>query len=101
MQYHKIVLAALCLIGANSSTSQSATTTQGQNTTAQGSGTPIIIGEAFRVNSKRLGEAREIRVYLPSSYAGTNQRYPVIYTLDGEGTGSITASCGSFSQTRA
>lgn len=57
---------------------------------------PITIGETFRIVSKKLNEQREIRVYLPDSYTSSKQRYPVIYTLDGEGTGSATANAVRF-----
>ena len=52
--------------------------------------------ESFRINSKRLGEEREIRVYLPSSYANSKQSYPVVYALDGESVGPVTASAAQF-----
>src|SRR5262249_7981082 len=45
---------------------------------------------------KKLNEQREIRVYLPNSYGSSKQRYPVIYTLDGEGTGATTANAVRF-----
>src|ERR1044072_6377818 len=60
------------------------------------SSAPITIGETWPIHSKRIGEDREIRVYLPHSYAYSKQRYPVIYTLDGEGTGPATASAVQF-----
>jgi hypothetical protein len=44
----------------------------------------------------RLGEARDIEVYLPPSYANSTQRFPVIYTLDGEGTGFAAANALRF-----
>jgi hypothetical protein len=54
------------------------------------------VGETFRIKSTRLKEEREIRVYLPSSYANSKQSYPVVYALDGEGTGPVTASAIQF-----
>jgi len=57
---------------------------------------PITIGETFRITSKKMNEQREIRVYLPNSYASSKQRYPVIYALDGEGTGAATANAVRF-----
>src|SRR5215475_12388526 len=57
---------------------------------------PITIGETLRIASKKLNETREIRVYPPDSYATSKRRYPVIYTLDGEGTGPIAANAVRF-----
>jgi uncharacterized protein len=56
----------------------------------------IIVGEILSISSKQLGEERQVRVYLPASYTQSKQRYPVIYTLDGEGTGPITANAVEF-----
>lgn len=58
--------------------------------------TPITIGETLSIQSKGLNEEREIRIFLPRNYANSNKRYPVIYTLDGEGTGSVTANTAEF-----
>lgn len=45
----------------------------------------IQIGESYPLNSAILKEQREIQIYLPESYTKyPNQRYPVIYLLDGE-----------------
>ena len=52
---------------------------------SQSGAKPITVGETLRINSKRMNEEREVRVYFPSSYANTKQNYPVIYALDGEG----------------
>src|SRR5262245_5820510 len=57
---------------------------------------PITIGETLRIASKKLNETREISVYFPWSYNHSKQRYPVIYTLDGEGTGPIAANAVGF-----
>lgn len=70
--------------------------THSQGFGSQVASTPITIGETWRINSKRLGEERELQVYLPASYANNKQRYPVIYALDGEGTGSVTANAVQF-----
>ena len=56
----------------------------------------ITIGEVLSIRSKKLDEDREVRVFLPRSYANSNKKYPVIYTLDGEGTGSMTAGAAEF-----
>jgi pimeloyl-ACP methyl ester carboxylesterase len=57
---------------------------------------PITIGETFRMKSQRPGEEREIRVFLPSSYTNSKRSYPVIYALDGEGIGPVTANAVQF-----
>lgn len=45
----------------------------------------IIIGTIEKLNSKILNEDRELRIYVPNSTAVTsNQKYPVLYLLDGE-----------------
>ena len=44
---------------------------------------PIVIGEQRVVTSKSLGDAREINVWLPHSYAGSTRTYPVLYLIDG------------------
>src|SRR6476469_7419120 len=45
---------------------------------------PLVIGETFTIDSKILGEARRINVYLPPGYAGSpNMRLPVLYMPDG------------------
>ena len=57
---------------------------------------PKTIGETLQINSKRLSEQRELHIYLPASYASSKHRYPVIYTLDGEVTGLVTANAVQF-----
>src|SRR4051812_39919257 len=45
---------------------------------------PLVIGETFTIDSKILGEARRINVYLPPGYAESpNMRLPVLYMPDG------------------
>lgn len=45
---------------------------------------PLVIGETFTINSKILGEARRLNVYLPPGYAAAPQaRFPVLYMPDG------------------
>jgi uncharacterized protein len=96
MKSHKLFLIAVFLIGIGELKSQTVTAGQAQVKEAQGVGAPITIGEAIRLKSQRLGEERQIHVYLPSSYGNSKQRYPVIYTLDGEGTGPVTANAVQF-----
>lgn len=42
----------------------------------------IVIGKTDSVQSKILGETRKIWVHVPD---GANQKYPVVYVLDGDG----------------
>lgn len=44
---------------------------------------PLVIGETFRLDSRILGEQRVVNVYLPPGYADSEERYPVLYMLDG------------------
>lgn len=44
---------------------------------------PITIGETQTIQSKALGEAREINIYLPPAYADKTKRFPVLYLIDG------------------
>jgi len=44
---------------------------------------PIVIGQSYAVPSAILGETRRLNVWLPPSYGQGEQRYPVIYLLDG------------------
>lgn len=51
---------------------------------AAGSLSTIGIGEQIFIPSAVLGEDRPILVSLPTDYAFSNARYPVLYVLDGE-----------------
>jgi predicted alpha/beta superfamily hydrolase len=44
----------------------------------------IIIGEKITIPSKVLNEDRQILIRLPQDYEYSNERYPVLYVLDGE-----------------
>ncbi|MDM1379199.1 alpha/beta hydrolase [Myroides marinus] len=47
----------------------------------------IEIGKSYTIKSRVLNEDRSIQIYLPTGYTDTkypNQKYPVIYLLDGE-----------------
>ncbi len=44
----------------------------------------ITIGERLTVHSKVLGEDRTVLVALPKGYGESEDRYPVLYVLDGE-----------------
>lgn len=43
----------------------------------------IVLGQTITLQSKALGEARTINIWLPPSYAKGEQRYPVLYVIDG------------------
>ena len=95
MKYHKLLLVMFLGIGVSPSLC-GALASQAPNKADQVTATPITIGETIRITSQRLGEERKIQVYLPWSYSSSKQRYPVIYTLDGEGTGPIAANAVRF-----
>ena len=44
---------------------------------------PLVIGETFTIQSATLSETRRINVYLPSGYATSTNRLPVLYMPDG------------------
>lgn len=44
---------------------------------------PIVIGEQFVIHSDVLNEDRAIHITVPPGYAFTDQKFPVIYVLDG------------------
>lgn len=46
---------------------------------------PIVLGTSYTLDSKVLGQPREINVRLPASYAAAkaDRTYPVLYVLDG------------------
>ncbi len=50
---------------------------------AQETGDPIVIGKAITIHSKVLNEDREIQIYVPDGYATSQNKYPVLYLLDG------------------
>jgi predicted alpha/beta superfamily hydrolase len=56
----------------------------------------IVNGDIVHLHSAVLGEDRTVDVYLPSSYATSQERYPVVYALDGGGTGPVAASASWF-----
>ena len=77
-------------------------TAAAQTTSASGSAkvpineSPKTFAETFRISSQALHEQRELHIYLPPYYDNSKQRYPVIYTLDGELTGLATANAVQF-----
>jgi predicted alpha/beta superfamily hydrolase len=46
-------------------------------------GTPIVIGQSYRLPSKAMAGTRVLNVWLPPGYAEGGRRYPVLYVLDG------------------
>ena len=50
---------------------------------AQDNTEDIVIGKTIHLDSKALGEERQIMVYLPPGYEQTSMKYPVLYLLDG------------------
>ncbi len=47
------------------------------------SANPIIIGETVTISSNALSEQRAINVYLPPEYSKNDDKYPVLYLIDG------------------
>ncbi len=43
-----------------------------------------VIGKKLTINSKVLGENRDIQIYFPESYVSSDKHYPVLYILDGQ-----------------
>ena len=56
----------------------------------------VYIGSTETIHSKILNEDRNIFVYLPEGYAQTQEKYPVIYVLDGNGNFVFSASVVNF-----
>lgn len=90
-----IVFMLLYLTGGFPGWAQSAQASRLQSK-PQPDSTALIVGESFRLKSKLLSEEREISVYLPSGYATSQQRYPVIFALDGESTAPMAANAVAF-----
>ncbi len=43
----------------------------------------IVLGKGIPLESEIYGEARTINVYLPTGYDGRDERFPVLYLIDG------------------
>ncbi len=56
----------------------------------------IELGKIITINSEVLNENREIFVYLPIDYERTENKYPVIYILDGRGNFAFSATTSNF-----
>ena len=61
--------------------------------TAQKKDDDVIIGEYDNLHSKVLNEERTLLISLPKGYEYTQERYPVIYVLDGD----VTSHAQTFS----
>lgn len=60
-----------------------------------GTVTPFTIGQSISFFSSGLQENRVLNIYPPNNYAtDTNQRYPVIYVLDGSAQEDFLHICG-------
>lgn len=67
-----------------------------QSATAQEKGKPIILGTGFTIHSTVLNEDREIWIYRPVGYNQGEQKYPVMYLLDGDGNFHHTTGIVEF-----
>lgn len=63
---------------------------------AQPKGEPVTIGESFELESTVLGETRPYLIGLPDGYENSEQSYPVIYLLDGDGHFHHTTGTAQF-----
>lgn len=63
---------------------------------AKGGGDGVYIGSTLSIHSKALNEDRNILIYLPNNYETTQEKYPVIYVLDGEGNFVFSSSVVNF-----
>ena len=52
--------------------------------------------QAFEIESKLVGETFTVRVQLPESYQFTENKYPVLYVLDGDASFGLAASVMSY-----
>ena len=90
MKSYKMLLIVLLLIGASTSSAQSAQTQQTPSLIAQADRTvPASRGssaQSFQIVSAILKETRRILVVLPASYSqsASDRRYPVTVVVDGE-----------------
>lgn len=55
-----------------------------QDSESAPTGEPIVIGQAYTIESDVLGETRRIRVSLPDGYEESDQQCGVVYLLDGD-----------------
>lgn len=55
----------------------------------------IVIGRYVKIHSHIFDEDRTVSVHLPGNYASSDNKYPVVYMLDGESATSLS-HCGSM-----
>ena len=55
-----------------------------ERSVAQEVGQPVVIGERLEIESQILNEARPLIISKPRSYETGEERYPVLYLLDGD-----------------
>ena len=44
---------------------------------------PVPVHDSFSINSKYVNETRNINVWTPQNYKATDDKFPVLYMLDG------------------
>ncbi len=63
---------------------------------AQEVGKPFVIGETVEIQSQILSEARPLIIATPPSYEASEERYPVLYLLDGSAHFQYTTGVVNF-----
>ena len=76
-----IFLSTLVLVSSLFSQDQTALSAEANSPAAVG--TPLTIGTTFRRKSEIMEDEREVNVWLPPSYAASDNEYPVLYVIDG------------------
>ena len=56
----------------------------------------IVLGNIISLESIVLNEERDFYVYLPAGYEQSDEKYPVMYVLDGETKFTISAAIANF-----
>jgi predicted alpha/beta superfamily hydrolase len=56
----------------------------------------IVLGNTISLESEVLNEERDFYVYLPTGYEQSDEKYPVMYVLDGETKFTISAAIANF-----
>ena len=56
----------------------------------------ISVGKTITIESKTLNENRNIFIYTPMGYEQSQEKYPVIYVLDGEGNYFFASAVADF-----
>ena len=63
-------------------------------------GQPIVLGQGYHIASAALDEVRRVNIYLPAGYTRGEQRYPVLYLIDG-GVDQVASLLAYFTDERA